>query len=259
MTTLVDCPGSSRFEWRFRLFGIPVRVHPWFWLIILTMGPRREAGAVTIWVAVCFVSILLHELGHVCAYRVFGSRTQVVLYGFGGMAIPERDVEPSNRAKVLISVAGPAAGFCLAGLVGIAAALAGAKFFFGFRMLVVPTVSAYLLPPYVSPAHLYHWNLLINDLLFVNFYWGLMNLLPVYPLDGGQAARALFEHAHPFRGRLRSLVLSAGVGAAVALLGAVERNMYLVFLFGALAAGSVQMLGAERQLFTPQPYREWRR
>ena len=173
--------------------------------------------------------------------------------------IQERDVERSTRAKVLISLAGPAAGFCFAGLVGIAAMLAGAKILLGFRMFVIPTVSAYLLPPYVSPAHVYHWNVLLNDLLFVNFYWGLMNLLPVYPLDGGQAARALFEHGHSFRGRRRSLVLSAGVGAAVALFGAVERNTYVVFLFGILAAASVQMLGAERQLFTPRPYREWRR
>jgi membrane-associated protease RseP (regulator of RpoE activity) len=259
VTTLVDCPDSSRGQWRFRLFGIPVRVHPWFWLTILIMGANQETGAALIWIGVCFVSILLHELGHVWAFHAFGSRAQVVLYGFGGMAIPDRDVDRSTRAQVLISVAGPAADFCLAGVVIIAALLAGAKVFIGFRMYVIPTVGAYLFSNHMSPSHLYHWNVLINDLLFVNFYWGLMNLLPVYPLDGGQAARALFERADPSRGRWRSLIVSAAVGAAVALFATLERSTYLVLLFGILAASSVQMLGAERRLFTPRPYREWRR
>jgi stage IV sporulation protein FB len=259
MTSLVDCPDSSRGEWRFRLFGIPVRVHPWFWLTILIMGANQETGAALIWIAVCFVSILLHELGHVWAFHAFGSRAQVVLYGFGGMAIPDRDVRWSTRAAVIVSLAGPAAGFCLAALVGIVAVLAGAKIFFGFRMYVVPTVAAYLFSDNVSPTHLHYWNVLINDLLFVNFYWGLMNLLPVYPLDGGHAARALFERADPSRGRRRSLIVSAAVGAAVALFGALDRSIYLVFLFGILAATSMQMLASERRLFTPRPYREWRR
>ena len=259
MTSFVDCPDSSRGELQFRLFGIPVRVHPWFWLTILIMGANQETGAALIWIAVCFVSILLHELGHVWAYHAFGERGSVVLYGFGGMAVPDRDVQRTTRAQVMISLAGPLADFCLAGVVVIVALLAGAKVFIGFRMYVIPTVGAYLFSDNMSPSHLHYWNVLINDLLFVNFYWGLMNLLPVYPLDGGQAARALFERAHPSRGRWRSLIVSAAVGAAVALFGALERNTYLVLLFGILAASSVQMLGSERRLFTPRPDREWRR
>jgi Zn-dependent protease len=45
----------------------------------------------------------------------------------------------------------------------------------------------------VVPAHaaFSNWYVLLNDLLFVNFDWGLVNLLPVYPLDGGHAARAV--------------------------------------------------------------------
>jgi stage IV sporulation protein FB len=259
MTTLVDCPNSSRGEWRFRLFGIPVRVQPWFWLTICIMAAGQETGAAMIWIAVCFVSILLHELGHVWAFHAFGTRAEVVLYGFGGLAIPQRDVERSTRSKVIISLAGPAAGFCLAALTGIAAVLAGAEVHFGFRMFVIPTLWAYLSPVHISPAYFFHLNVLVNDLLFVNFYWGLMNLLPVYPLDGGQAARALFESASPYRGRRRSLIVSAAVGAAVALFSAVERNTCIVLLFGILAASSMQMLGAERRPFTPRPYREWRR
>ena len=34
---------------------------------------------------------------------------------------------------------------------------------------------------------------LVWDLLFVNIFWGLVNLLPVFPLDGGQISRELFQ------------------------------------------------------------------
>jgi membrane-associated protease RseP (regulator of RpoE activity) len=97
--------------------------------------------------------------------------------------------------------------------------------------------------------------LLLNDLLWVNFYWGVMNLLPVYPLDGGQAARALFEHRGGSRGRRRSLVVSAIVAAAVALLGLAEQNYYLLLLFGMLAVSSVQALESVSPRSFPRPYR----
>src|SRR5260370_36429350 len=119
-------------------------------------------------------------------------------------------------------LAGAVAGFCLGGLPGIAAVLAGAEVHFGFRMFVIPTLWAFLSPVHISPAHFFHLSVLVNDLLFVNFYWGLMNLLPVYPLDGGQAARALFESASPYRGRRRSLIVSAAGRAAGALVSGVE-------------------------------------
>ena len=77
--TLVDCPESSRGEWRFRLFDIPVRVHSWFWFTTIFMSATRDAGGVLIWVAVCFVSILLHELGHVLAFRVFSEEAEALL------------------------------------------------------------------------------------------------------------------------------------------------------------------------------------
>ena len=51
-------------------------------------------------------------------------------------------------------------------------------------------------------------------MLYVNIFWGLVNLLPVYPLDGGQIARELLELASPADGVRQSLWLSviAAVG-----------------------------------------------
>jgi hypothetical protein len=92
VTTLVDCPESRAGEWNFHVFDIPVRVKIWFWIVILLIGGEQAPGALAIWIAVCFGSILLHELGHVSAFRLFRERAEVVLYGWGGIAIPDRRV-----------------------------------------------------------------------------------------------------------------------------------------------------------------------
>jgi len=253
MTSLVDCPDSTRGEWRFRIFDIPVRVHPYFWLTTIFMGASEDVGRMLIWVGVCFVSILLHELGHVAAFRFFGIRADVVMYGFGGLAIGEREAR-GTFARVLISIAGPIAGFVLAILAAGCALGAGAKFHFGFLTVVIPTLTAWI-PRAASP----YWNVLLMDLLHVNIYWGLINLLPIYPLDGGQASRALHEKRDGIRGKRRSLLVSAITAAAMAALALFTRSMYLVAFFGFLAAGSAQMLEEFRSFFRPRPYDPSRR
>ena len=62
--------------WRFRLFGYPVTVEWTFWVLSLLLGmsfmrmPGRAGAILTLmWVAVVFVSITLHELGHALARR----------------------------------------------------------------------------------------------------------------------------------------------------------------------------------------------
>jgi stage IV sporulation protein FB len=82
----------------------------------------------------------------------------------------------------------------------------------------------------------------IDNLLFVNFYWSLINLLPVYPLDGGQILRACLEHRSGTSGRTRALQISIGVAARIAALAFVSGQMHLVYMFGFLAAGTVQAL-----------------
>src|SRR5262249_34148674 len=126
---------------------------------------------------------------------------------------------------------------------------AGAKFHLTFVTLVIPHVSAS-----IRHASLY-WNVLIADLLYVNVYWGLVNLLPIYPLDGGQAARAIFERNDPIRGQRKSLIVSAWVAVGFALIGLLTQSIYLVAMFGILAAGSAQALEAERPFFRPSSSR----
>jgi hypothetical protein len=174
MPTLVDCPKSNHARWSFRLFGTPVRVKFWFWISLLTLGSSSRLSYTLIWVAVCFVSILLHEMGHVLAFRFFRRDAEVVLYGFGGMAIPEGGVY-GTFPEVTVALAGPLAGFCLAGITLAVVVLTGGHIWttwYRFLPHLGAIVNYRLL---LQSRSLYsHAALLVNDLLFVNFYWGLV-------------------------------------------------------------------------------------
>jgi membrane-associated protease RseP (regulator of RpoE activity) len=80
----------------------------------------------------------------------------------------------------------------------------------------------------------------------VNIIWGLINLLPIYPLDGGQIARELFTLGNPRKGIIQSLQLSTGAAALVAVYALSQREIFLCIMFGILAYGSYQTLGRYR-------------
>jgi Zn-dependent protease len=250
--TLTDCPESRAGEWCFHLFGIEVRVKFWFWFATLLFCGSMDTRSALIWVAACFVSILLHELGHVIAFRMFGTDAYAVLYGFGGLAVPDSDVR-GTLAHFVVAMAGPVAGFGAAGLVMALAYTAGMHPHLGWHMFL-PIISAW---PDVNPSNLarfqsnYLWYLLVNDLLYVNCYWGLVNLLPVFPLDGGHAARAVFERRDPFNGKRTAYLVSAIVGGLMVLVGVFAQNLYVILLFGLLAATSAQQFEAIRRRYRP--------
>jgi Zn-dependent protease len=94
------------------------------------------------------------------------------------------------------------------------------------------------------------WFWLVNFLVQVNIFWGLVNLLPVYPLDGGQIAQEICVRQDPYNGTARCLWLSMVVAVTVAVVGAVVlQDRYLAILFGWLALSSYltwQQLGGGR-------------
>jgi len=258
MPTLCDCPQSDRGQWSFRLFGVPVHVKFWFWVTTVFACYGRELGEILIWVGVCFVSILLHELGHVFAFRLFRRDAEVVLYGFGGLAVPKGNVY-GMWPEIIVSAAGPFAGFCLAALTACVVAATGGRLFFGrhlFLLDIGAMISRKALLWSHSRALWLHLTVLADDLLFVNFYWGLINLLPVWPLDGGHISRAVLEEWDREDGRRKSLIASAVIGGVVAIAGLVNQSTWIMVLFGILAVSSVQLLGNERR--RPIPYRRWR-
>jgi len=237
---------ASRYDLRFSIAGIPVRVHPLFWLIALLLGSSGGLLQIVIWIFVVFISIVIHELGHALAFRWYGLRSQILLHFSGGLTIPEVSPWGSGYASVaigpvqqiLISLAGPGAGFLLAGLIIVGVQLLGGSVAnnYLFGLLPLPT-SATL------PFGGFTMSIFLTMMLWVNVFWGLINLLPIYPLDGGQVARNVLLMYDPIGGVRKSLWLSVIAGGLMALAGFVLfRSMYTALLFGILAFQSYQAL-----------------
>ncbi|GIW80471.1 MAG: hypothetical protein KatS3mg105_2278 [Gemmatales bacterium] len=213
-------PERSPYDLTWTMFGTPIRVTPWFWVVSALLGWNAiELGIeyVLLWVACVFVSILVHEFGHVFTGRLFHAQGHIVLHGFGGLAIGSSAL-PNRWQRILVYLAGPVAGFLLFGVVWLVATL--------------------VLPP---PRHLFVEEAVWN-LTWINVAWGIVNLFPIYPLDGGQISRDLCGWLLPGKGLTASLVLSIAAGVLVMLFFLWLRYWYGALLFGILAFNSFQML-----------------
>jgi Zn-dependent protease len=245
-------PPPTPADLHFRLFGFPIRVHPFFWIVILILGMGGFGGEqadpveTLIWVAVAFVSILVHELGHAVLQRHYGGHPWIALYGMGGLSSCD-DCDRSPRSQIIISAAGPIAGFLLAGGILLLILLSGHQFVPATRENLQELYQQYQsLPPHLSlpfysrfiePFASSALNIAISDLLWINIWWGLINLLPIYPLDGGHIARELFTiKGNVRRGVVRSLWLSVAVAAVFGVFGLVIlESLYMALIFGYLA------------------------
>jgi membrane-associated protease RseP (regulator of RpoE activity) len=226
----------------FVLFGFPVRIHPFFWLMTAILGARRESlKLIAIWIVAVLVSILVHELGHAVAMQFYGMRPWITLYGMGGLTSsgPVAAAMAGRRlgrfGQIVISAAGPLAGFLLA------AALAGVIFAAGGGADFHLQDFGHM---YDRPGHI-ELSWLLSDMLFVCVFWGLVNLLPIYPLDGGQITQEVLLLANPRDGVRQSLLLSMITAGLLAVVVAVQwREWYLAFFFGYFAYSNYMALQA---------------
>jgi stage IV sporulation protein FB len=242
---LIGEPPPTQADVHFRLFGIPVRIHPYFWITTLLLGMggfragKADPSETLIWVVVVFVSILVHELGHATMQRAYGGHPWITLYGLGGLASCN-DCSRSPWRQIAISLAGPAAGFLLAALV-ISILMAR-----GHYLFVLDWIPIRWLPidaqQFAQRGTYGLADRVVWDLLQVNILWGLINLLPVYPLDGGHIARELFTLGNPRAGIIQSLQLSAGIAVLIAAYAIIKQDFFLALMFGYLAYSSFQTL-----------------
>jgi len=208
--------GGGRPLFTFDLAGFPVAVQPLFLAVLAMAGlASRSLERGLTWAAVVAASVLWHELGHALAMRRFGYAAEIELVAMGGLTHWPDDADPTPHERLRVSAAGPLAGLALGGLSWALARAAGP------------------LPPLAS--------LVVRDLLWVNVFWSLFNLLPLIPLDGSHVLEAL----HGLRPRLvrASWVgwASALSGAAVVLWAVSRQSVWIGFLGG---VGLVQ--GLER-------------
>ncbi|MFW6168982.1 MAG: site-2 protease family protein [Planctomycetota bacterium] len=248
-------PQPTDYDLNFQFLGFPVRVHPLFWLVALILGangvwtPQGEvlphAGAQLLsWTSVMFASILAHELGHALSMRYFRQSSRIVLYVMGGLTIPDsshssfsRPATHTRLSHILISLAGPGAGFSLATLTVLLIYTIGGEF------RITPERFPFFYQPQFPAETNLSLRFVLHDLLFMNIFWGLLNLLPIFPLDGGQVSRQLFEHADPWNGLVRSLWLSIMTAGGIAIASWVYLgSRFMPLLFISLAASNYMML-----------------
>lgn len=227
----------------FYLFSIgrtPVHVHVSFLFLIALSFFQNEYNLMltATWIGAIAVSLLVHEFGHVFANSTNGFRSEVVLWMMGGMTYA--DGKTRGWRDIWVSLAGPLAGFLLWGICWFAlmpsvAAESGMKF--DVRSMFSPGWF-----PGFDPK--YWWHHLWIYLCWVNLIWGIINLFPIFPLDGGQATFELLRFKkRTYEAQKISAVIS--IVAAVALLVGFSvlfhtPGLFTLLLVGSLIADNVQ-------------------
>jgi stage IV sporulation protein FB len=228
-------PGETEFDLKFRLLGIPVRVHPLFWVLAAILGhSARDGFLLLLWIGCVFVSILVHEFGHALVARAYGAEPSVVLYSMGGLCLYKNSREgPWQRFFVLIM--GPGAGFLLMG-----ATIAVACLWLGIRPVDAwnyQFVGGRIDPPKYAAYALFY-------LIYINLYWGIFNLMPIMPLDGGQIAMVFLTMHNRREGQRRAFILSVVTAGLLAIYFVKLEEYPNALLVGLLAFSSFQMLQA---------------
>jgi len=210
---------------RFSLFGFPVAIHWFFWILAAFIGPIGIANSpqgiriLLIWIGVVLISILVHELGHAFAYRKYGGRPQIILHGMGGVAMAHGHF--SRRQSIVITLGGP---------------------FFGLLLGLV----FWILADWGALSQNLYIGVLFVFMIQVNIFWSLLNLLPILPLDGGQLL------GHLMHGR--RAVLRGQIGTACAVVVGVAlfvlfSSLFSLLLFGFLAYQNYQATQRARRGF----------
>lgn len=236
---MLNEPGSSPYDLHFNFLGFPVRIAWGFWIVAAILGWNWSGGVdymatvyevdspgapilLLIWIAALLLSILIHEVGHTLAMKYYGLRSRIVLYHFGGLAIPDsfgswdgaRQRRIGPQEQIVISAAGPALQLALAAVVyaiglamGVPMPLTGQlNWLFG---LEIPNGA------FTSSIVGYA---VFSAILFPSTIWAILNLAPILPLDGGQIMRNALILANISDPTRRAQVTSIVVGGLLGLL-----------------------------------------
>ena len=232
----------------FRFSGIRVRAHSALIIFILgellldwSYGYNLENKIVSM--SMLFSVILLHEFGHCFAARmVGGTAEEILLWPLGGLAFPDCPRRPLARFWTVAG--GP--------LVNV-------------LICIISAIAVWLLVRHIpldpfhpmkdlrvgwrTPAFYCWW-------LFVTSYWLLLfNLLPIFPLDGGQIVQTILW---PMMGYHRSMMVSCVIGmfgsGALALVGLIQINLFLILLGAWLFYTCFQQRLIQREMGPSEPW-----
>ncbi|MEP0848466.1 MAG: site-2 protease family protein, partial [Phycisphaerae bacterium] len=193
-----------------RVLGIDIRVHMLFliWMVFRLIDAGQDWRNELLFLLMLFSIVLVHEYGHCLGARsVGGDARDIMLWPLGGLAFAHAPMTP--WAQFVTVASGPLVNviFC------VLSALT----------LIVSTGDPFVCSPnpfdplrYASMKEL--WHLYVGIFYFVNLMLLCFNLLPIYPLDGGQLFMTILW---PFMGlhRATDVACKVGIGGAVFLAG----------------------------------------
>jgi len=257
-------PADSPYDLRFRFFSFFTRISWTFWIAAVVLGYDFAQFAdfkffqsspgrfplLLVWVGAMALSILIHELGHAVAFRRYGMESSIVLYYLGGLAIPTASFRGArssrsigSREDLIIAAAGPAFQ------IGSALIVVLVAWIMGYRV-----TSLSMMPgPLAELGSVIKGREFESAISFslVNFYvwpsvaWGILNLLPVLPLDGGRIAKSIIEMQGGHS--VTAVWLSVIAAALIALYGFNTGQSFLGILFASLAINNYQSIQAGSQ------------
>jgi Zn-dependent protease len=216
----------------FTLADIPVSISPWY-LLLMFFFVRGVQGANPVLVVLAItVSLLAHELGHALVARHYRLRPHILLHGFGGLTGHERARGYGQDA--LIVAAGPLAGLLLSGLCWLV-----------LLFVQLPSMQA---------------AMLIAMMVRINLLWSVFNLLPMWPMDGGQLLRIGASKVwKPARGERVTHIISIVVVVLVTVASFTDwfrdwfgGGNFLLMILALNAWQNVQALSSQNQASAPR-------
>ena len=213
---------------RFPFFGVPVSIHLSFGLVVLFGLGSYRGWDLAAWTGAVFVAVLLHESGHAFTAKRFGAASvAITLFALGGYTTwrPIQPLGPGRR--FVISAAGSAVGITL----GLGVLLAGRNGLFGSAPEVVFTF--------------------LNVFILAGLVWGVLNWVPILPLDGGHMLESLLEIVAPARAAVVARVVSVGVGVILIGVALVYGQTFLAIFLGLIVLSGVRSRPSSSQSAPP--------
>lgn len=192
-------------KWSFqigKLFGIPIRVHFTFLLLLFFIGisGSKSGGSASalfgmISIILIFLCVVLHEIGHSLMARHYGIVVRdIILLPIGGVSEME-EIPQDPKQEISISIVGPLVSFSLAVI---------------FYILSVATSQS----TSFGQLSVFKGNIVAN-LFWMNLILGLFNLIPAFPMDGGRVLRGILATRID---SLRATKVAVGVGQVFAII-----------------------------------------
>ena len=194
----------------FRLFnfqGAPVSISIWFFLLFLMLSP--------IMVVAVFFSVLIHELAHAWmanhkGYQVYGVSIDIIS---GAASI---DANMHDRDSIPITAAGPISTLSLC-------------------------ILAYLLEPFCPIGTI---QTFVSNMCTINLFLFIFNILPIYPMDGGQIVRSMANLSkNRYKSRRIASWLSVIFSIGLVVYGLFTWSIILAIFGGYFAYISLKELG----------------